>query len=80
MQFGGLNIIDNRDTFTLLLDVRTRWNSALDMLLSMLKLKAPLGTFLLHLTTAEGKKEFNQKKLPQITETEWFLLRDCATF
>ena len=74
MQFGGLNIIDNRDTFTLRLDVRTRWNSVLDMLLSMLKLKAPLGTFLLHLTTAEGKKEFNQKKLPQITETEWVFI------
>ena len=74
MQFGGGNAIKNRDRVTLLLDVRTRWNSALDMIQSVLKIKSALVTFLLHLSTTDGRKEFNRKKLPLITEEEWIFL------
>ena len=52
--------ITNRDTITLL-DVRVRWNSALDMLMIMLKVKSAFVTFMLHLQTADGKREFNCK-------------------
>jgi hypothetical protein len=72
LQFGGSS--SNRDTITVLLDVRTRWNSALDMLMSMMKLKAAFVTFLYHLGTSDGKKEFNRKVLPSISEEEWIFI------
>jgi hypothetical protein len=54
LQFAGT--VANRDTITVMLDVRTRWNSALDMLMSMLKVKSAFVTFMLHLKTADGKR------------------------
>ena len=77
IQFGG-NTSNNRDTVSVLLDVRTRWNSALDMLLSMLKIKPALVTFLLHLETSDGRKEFHNKKLRSISEVEWIFIESLC--
>jgi hypothetical protein len=75
VQFGGsTRATNNRDTVTVVLDVRTRWNSALDMLMSMLKLKPAFVTFMLHLETSDGKREFNRKGLPKISEREWIFI------
>ena len=56
------------------LDVQTRWNSALVMLRKALRLKDEVCTFLHHLTTSSGKKDFNRVKLPGISEEKWCLI------
>jgi hypothetical protein len=73
IQFGG-SPNNYRDTVTIELDVRTRWNSALDMLTSILELKTSFVTFLHHLRTSEGKEEFNRQTLPPTSEEEWIFI------
>jgi hypothetical protein len=65
---------NNRDTINILLNVRTRWNSALDMLTSMLKLRKGIQSFAHYLKTVDGRKEFNYKKLPDLSEQDWVLI------
>lgn len=72
MQFGGDG--STSDTFFVLLDVRTRWNSTLLMLESMLKIKQALQMFLVHLTTTAGRKEFKRKVLKPVSEEEWVFI------
>lgn len=69
-----------RDTETLavVLDVRTRWNSALDMIQKFLTMKNPLEQFLAFLLTSQGKREFSSKSLPNITEADWAVLTGVA--
>jgi hypothetical protein len=55
---------NNHDTINILLDVRTRWNSASEMLTSMLKLKMGLQSFIHYLKTVDGRKEL---KLQEVT-------------
>jgi hypothetical protein len=72
LQIGKIHkaVSESKKTASVIItiDVCTRWNSALEMLLSMLILKSPLVLFLVHLKTAEGKKDFNTPKLPSIME------------
>lgn len=64
----------NGETTAVVLDVRTRWNSALDMVQKFLKLKNPIEQFLAFLSTSQGKREFLSKTLPDIMEAEWAVL------
>ena len=52
--------IGNPHPVALDLDVKTRWNSTLTLVQKALRLKDEIDTFLHHLTTASGKKEFNR--------------------
>lgn len=72
--FDQMARASNRDTIHIALDVRTRWNSVLEMLMSMLKLKTGITSFLYHLKTVAGRKEFNYKKLPDVSEQDWVLI------
>jgi hypothetical protein len=54
--FVRLSEINNQDIVTLVIYVRTRWNLALDMLLSTLKINPASVAFLLHFATADGRK------------------------
>ena len=63
-----------RDTIHISLDVKTRWNSALDMLQSLIKMKIGLQSFVHYVNTSAGKKEFNYKKLPNFSERDWLLM------
>lgn len=65
----------NGNAHTLDLDVRTRWNSTLSMLLKFVKLKTSLCIFLQYLKSAEGKREFNRKRLPTFYEEHWALIK-----
>ena len=73
-QFDAMARSNNRDTIHISLDVRTRWNSALEMLANMLKLKSAIMSFVHHLNTVDGKREFNYKKIPDLLEQEWVLI------
>jgi hypothetical protein len=70
----SLHNSEYKDTITVLLDVRTRWNSALDMLMSTLKWKTALVTSLHHLKSADRKKAFNRKTLPSMSEKVWIFI------
>ena len=72
--FDAMSKSNNRDTIHVSLDVRTRWNSALEMLASLLKLKSGLQSFAHYLKTSDGKKEFSYKKLPDVTQQDWVLI------
>ena len=58
------------------LDVRTRWNSTLKMLLRSLELKEPINQFLTYYATPIGQKEFKslKTKLDKVTEKEWAII------
>ena len=56
---------------TLDLDVRTRWNFALAMLQKFIKLKTSESMFLQYIKSSHERKEFNNKKLPYISEECW---------
>jgi hypothetical protein len=73
MQFGG-RPNNKGDTVSIQLDVRTRWNSALDIFESMLRLKGAFVTFLQYLRTSERKKEFYRQTHPQVSEEEWIFI------
>jgi len=56
------------------LDVRTRWNSAYDMILKFLSLKDAIEQFLVFLSTSSGRREFPARRFDFIIEEEWALL------
>ena len=58
------------------MDVRTRWNSTLDMMQRLIKLQRPIDEFLLYYNSAAGKKEFKgiKTKLPWISDEKWAIL------
>ena len=56
------------------LDVQTRWNLTLALMQKALLLKDEIQTFLHHLTTASGKREFNCVWLPCITDENWCMI------
>ena len=56
------------------LDVRTRWNSAYDMILKFLSLKDAIDQFLVFLSTSSGRREFPARRFDFIIEEEWALL------
>ena len=60
----------NNETLGIVLDVQTRWNSALDMIQKFLKLKNPVEQFLAFLVTSQGRWEFSSKSLPSIMEAD----------
>ena len=73
--FDAMSKSINRHTIHVSLDVRTRWNSALEMLTSLLKLKSGLQKFAHYLKTSDGKKKLSYKKnLPNVTEQNWVLI------
>jgi len=76
--FENLQIAQGHKTLQLDLDVRTRWNSTFAMIRKALRLKVEISMFTNHLTTSIGKKEFNRKKLPLITEEEWCLIHGLS--
>jgi len=55
------------------IDVRTRWNSSLHMLIRALKLRIVLDQFLQYYTSAVGRKDFagSKTKLEKIEDSEW---------
>lgn len=57
----------------LLLDVRTRWNSSYDMLVSFLNKRASVELFLSYMTTAAGIAVFGNK-VEILTPAEWAIL------
>ena len=59
------------------LDVRTRWNSTLEMLRKALKVKEPIEKFLKFWRSAAGKKEFkgSKTKLDFVSEEQWALIQ-----
>jgi len=61
--FDAMAKSNNRDTIHIFL--RTRWNSALEMLAN-LRLKTAVHSFVHYLKTTDGKK-FSYKKLPDVT-------------
>jgi hypothetical protein len=70
-QIGGNNI--NRDTITILLDVRTKWNSALDMLMSMLKWKTALVSILHYLKRiARLFRQYQRRNGYLLKASVWF--------
>lgn len=56
---------------SLLLDVRTRWSSTEIMISRFVRLKEAIIQFSFYLKTQQGKKEFNKKVLPTITDADW---------
>ena len=65
---------NNGQVLSINLDVRTRWNSAYDMISKFIKLKGAIQQFSAFLKSVSGKKDFNRKKLPDIYEEDWALL------
>ena len=56
---------NNGQVLSINLDVRTRWNSAYDMISKFIKLKGAIQQFSAFLKSVSGKKDFNRKKLPR---------------
>lgn len=61
----------NAQPVSLLLDVRTRWSSTEIMISRFVRLKEAISMFISYLKTPQGKKEFNRKVLPTITDADW---------
>ena len=72
--FDAMAKSNNSETIHISLDVRTRWNSALEMLASLIRLKTGVHSFVHYLKTTDGKKEFSNKILPDVTEQDWVLI------
>jgi len=76
--FENLQIAKGHKTLALDLDGRTMWNSTYAMIWKALRLKDEICMFTNHLTTSTGKKEFNRKKLPLISEEQWCLIHGVS--
>ena len=64
--FDAMAKSNNSETIHISLDVRTRWNSALEMLASLIRLKTGVNSFVHYLKTTDGKKNLVTKNCRMI--------------
>ena len=57
---------------TLILDVVTRWNSSLDMLERLIKLKGAIAMWFVYVATEAGKNEFADFEKVQPSPSDWY--------
>lgn len=69
--------LGSNDKLKVKLDVRTRWNSTLDMLIRTIQLMGPINNFLSFYNSAEGKKEYKgtKMKLKLMTDEKWAIVK-----
>ena len=65
---------NNRDTIHIALYLRTCWNSDLEMLGIVLKLKSVIMSLVHYLKIVGGRKEFNYKHLPDLSKKGFVLI------
>ena len=77
MEFLQKQLNGSNQTLKVKLDIRTRWNSTLDMLMRMVQLTEPINDFLSFYNSAAGKKEFKgtNTKLVPITDEKWAIIK-----
>jgi hypothetical protein len=56
------------------MDVVTRWGSSFKMLERLVRLRAPIESFLAYTSTPEGRKEFDDFKKRKPTGQDWFVI------
>lgn len=74
-QFDDVEAVLTPEKISIMLDVKTRWNSAYAMLVHLVKLKRVLNDFLEYQTNKTGQSEFVRKNpLPVLSERKWAVI------